>query len=42
MRGVGQMAILVSLRYGGVVKCGNQKVMGTIDSVLLYGSRYVS
>ena len=24
------------------MRCGNQKVMGTFDSLLLYGSRYVS
>ena len=38
----GQMAILVSLLYGGVVRCGNQNVIATFDSLLLYGSRYVS
>ena len=26
----------------GVVRCGNQKVVGTLDSLLLYGSMYVS
>ena len=37
------MAILVSLLYGGGgVRCGNQKVIGTFDSLILYGSRYVS
>ena len=36
------MAILLSLLYGGVVRCGNQKVIGTFDSLLLYGSRCVS
>ena len=36
------MAILVSLLYGGVVRCGNQNVIATFDSLLLYGSRYVS
>ena len=40
--GGGQMAILLSLLYVGVVRCGNQKVIGTFDSLLLYGSRYVS
>ena len=24
------------------MRCGNQKVIGTLDSLLLYGSRYVS
>ena len=24
------------------MRCGNQKVIGTFDSLLLYGSRYVS
>ena len=37
MREGGEIAILVSLLYGGVVRCGNQKVMGTLDS-LLYGA----
>ena len=26
----------------GVVRCGNQKLIVTFDSLLLYGSRYVS
>ena len=25
-----------------MVRCGNQKVIGTLDSLLLYGSMYVS
>ena len=38
----GQMAILVSLLYGGGGEVWNQNVTGTFDSLLLYGSRYVS
>ena len=38
MRGGDQVAILISLLYGGVVRCGNHKVMGTLDSLLLYGA----
>ena len=36
------MAILVSLLYDGVVRCGNQNVIAPFDSLLLYESRYVS
>ena len=36
------MAIFVSLLYGGVARRGNQNVTATFDSLLLYGSRYVS
>ena len=34
----GQMAMLVSLLHGGVVRCGNQKVMATHDSLLPCGT----
>ena len=41
---VGVVKWLYSSHYSmvGVVRCGNQKVIGTFDSLLLYGSRYVS
>ena len=41
---VGVVRWLHSSHYSmvGVVRCGNQKVIGTFDSLLLYGSRYVS
>ena len=41
---LGVVRWLYSSHYSmvGVVRCGNQKVIGTFDSLLLYGSRYVS
>ena len=41
---MGVVRWLYSSHYSmvGVVRCGNQKVMGTLDSLRLYGSRYVS
>ena len=38
MRGGGQMAILVSLLYGGGGEVWDQKEMATLDSLLLYGA----
>ena len=37
---VGVVRWLYSSHYAmeGVVRCGNQKVMGTLDSLLLYGA----
>ena len=40
---VGVVRWLYSSHYSmvGVVRCGNQKVIGIFDSLLLYGWRYV-